>query len=186
MRMRLVAIACVAVLFGCSAIRSDQPQKLDTRPKIKMVAAGLIGDCPKEADECEIFLTIVDNPNTDPQEGGAGTCEVAVPVSEIHLHSTRNHKQRVRWTILNKDAFGFTQLGVAIDPNVDNSGHAGAFEDGHFTDSSKDDQYQWQSSGNQSDHPGGDPNKHNGYIAYVYRKSGNLTCGTKDPLIANL
>jgi len=124
-------------------------------------------------------LTIVDNADTAPSQGGLGKCEVAVPVAEIRLHSNPQDKQVVRWKILNSNDFGFTNAAIVIDPNKVPSG-AAAFENNKFTVAGKDDQYQWQSTGNQTG------NVRNGYIAYVYRKTGSLACGTKDPLIVNV
>jgi hypothetical protein len=182
MRTGFLLLACLATLLGCAAapVASDaRPPAAASTQRILTVAAGLNGDCPKESTACEIFLTIVDNANTSPSQGGPGKCEVAVPVSEIHLHSNPQNKQVVRWKILNGNDFGFTASAVTISPNKVPSG-AAAFENPGFTVTGKDDQYQWQSTGRQT------ASINNGYVVYVYRKNGGLACGTKDPLIVNL
>jgi hypothetical protein len=71
-------------------------------------------------------------------------------------------------------------VGVVISPNLENNRRDPAFNNNRFTVQGKDDQYQWQSTGKPSQ------NVQNGYVAFVYRKNGNLPCGIKDPLIANL
>jgi hypothetical protein len=182
MRTWFLLFACLAALVGCGVaptVAADRQPEVQSRLRFKMVATGLNGDCPREFPVCEIFLTIVDNPDTAPDQGGDGRCEVAVPVSEIHLHSNAQNKQVVRWKILNSNDFGFTNSAIVISPNKVPSGDA-AFENNKFTVTGKDDQYQWQSTGKQT------ANVDNGYVAHVYRKTGTLNCGIKDPLIANL
>jgi len=182
MRIWYLPIACLALLVGCGVaptVAADRQPDVAPKARFKSVAAGLNGDCPRASPECEIFLTIVDNPDTSPSQGGQGKCEVAVPVSEIRLHSNPQTKQVVRWKILNSNDFGFTQSAVVISPNKVPNGDP-AFENGKFSVAGKDDQYQWQSTGKQT------ASVDNGYTAYVYRKTGNLACGTKDPLIVNL
>ena len=184
MKFLTVLIAGVAALTGCAVTPSqtlDRRSDAVTRPTLKLVAAGLNGDCPRTSPLCEIFLTIVD---TDPKEGGPGSCEVAIPVTEIKLHSNPQVKQVVRWKILNGKDFGFTgptsgpNHAVVISPNRVPNGDP-AFENNKFTVPGSDDQYEWQSTGKQT----GSVN--NGYTVYAYRKLGNLACDTKDPPIVN-
>jgi hypothetical protein len=175
-------MACPVVLAGCGGAPTapvDRPAAVAAVARVLNVAAGLNGDCPKEAASCEIYLTILDNPDTNPNQGGPGKCEVAVPVSVIQLHSSPQNKQVVRWKILNSKDFGFTSSAIVITPNQVPNGSA-AFDNAKFSVTGQDDQYQWQSTGKQT------ANVSNGYTAYVYRKAGNLPCGIKDPLIANL
>lgn len=187
MLIRFLLIACLSALFGCGlgpTVAADRQPEVASKLRFKMVADGLNGDCPRISPVCEVYLTIVDNPNTAPDQGGPGKCEVAVPVSEIRLHSNTNNKQVVRWRILNSNEFGFTAPSgtrnpVDILPNRVPSTNP-AFDSNIFTVTGRDDQYEWKSTGRQTD------SVDNGYTVYAYRKLGNLACGTKDPLIANL
>lgn len=190
MRISTLLIVCQAALVGCGVAPTQAPERRsDAMPRLnfKLVAAGLEGDCPRVSPICEVFLTIIDNPDPAPGQGGPGMCEVAIPVNKISLHSNMATRQIVRWRILNDSAFGITGASfgaahaVQISPNKA-AGPPGtrAFENNKFTVPGRDDQYEWQSTGFQTG-----PND-NGYVVYAYRKAGNLACGTKDPLIVNL
>lgn len=176
-------IGSLGWLAGCAMepVAAPAPSSMaEPGLKPKLVAGGLVGECPRGVTTCEIFLTIIDNPDTRPEAGGPGRCEVAVPVKAIFLRSTPADKQTVVWRILNANEFEFTSRAIDISPNKAANGRA-AFDGAIFTVPGMTDRYQWQSTGWHTS-----PTDPNGYVAYVRRKAGALDCGTKDPLIANM